>query len=228
MAGHAVRMELHEALYTTRAMRRLSSEPVPHDVIGRILDAGIRAPTGGNAQDWRFVAVTDPDKIGALAPMYREGLAKLFGGHYAKSNAEVRAAVASGNVDARTQQVVRVLNSTEHLAEHFHEVPLLVFGFSQTDQNPGSIWPALWSMCLAARAEGIGSTITTILNMYYAKEAGEILGVPTGEKWFMHGCLPMGYPTGKWGVPSRKPINKVCFHDTWGTPVPFEPPTKAF
>ena len=221
-------MDIHEALYTTRAMRRLAPDPVPSDVIGRILDAGLRAPTGGNAQDWRFVVVTDRAKIEALAPMYKEGLAKLFGGHYAKSNAEVRAKVASGDVDDRTRQVVRVLNSTEHLADHFGDVPLLVFGFSQTNQNPGSIWPALWSMCLAARAEGVGSTITTVLNMFSHDESNDILGVPQGENWIQHGCLPMGYPLGKWGVPSRKPISKVCFHDSWGAPAPYEAPSKAF
>lgn len=221
-------MDIHEALYTTRAMRRLSTEPVPADAIGRILDAGLRAPTGGNAQDWRFVAVTDRAKIEALAAMYRDGLAKLFGGHYAKSNAEVRAAVAAGQDDARTRQVVRVLNSTEHLAEHFHEVPLLMFGFTQTNQNPGSIWPALWSMCLAARAEGVGSTITTILGMFSHDESNGILGVPSGEGWIQHGCLPMGFPLGKWGVPARKPIGKVCFHDNWGAAASFPTPEMLY
>ena len=225
--GHAVAMEIHEALYTTRAMRRLTTEPVPPEVIGRILDAGIRAPSGGNTQDWRFVAVTDRERIAALATLYRDGLARLFDGHYAKSNAEVRAKVAAGDIDARTRQVVKVLNSTEHLAEHFHDVPLLIFGFSQTDQNPGSIWPAMWSMCLAARAEGVGSTITTILNMFHAKAVNEILGVPDGDGWIQHGCLPMGYPTGTWGVPSRKPISKVCFHDTWGSAATFEVPAPS-
>jgi nitroreductase len=218
-------MDIYEALYTTRAMRRLKKEPVPADVVGRILDAGLRAPTGGNAQDWRFVTVTDPDKIAALAEHYRSGLAILFGGHYKASNDAVKQALAEGSTDRRTLQVAKVLNSTEHLAANFHEVPLLVFGYSQTDQNPGSIWPAMWSMCLAARAEGVGSTVTTVLSMYAHDEVNELLGVPADKGWVQHGCLPMGYPLGKWGMPDRKPIEKVVFHNEWGTPATFPTPT---
>jgi nitroreductase len=218
-------MDIYEALYTTRAMRRMTADAVPHDVIGRILDAGLRAPTGGNAQDWRFVAVTDPDKIQALGVHYKAALGRLFEGHYKAANEEVRAAVAAGATDRRVQQVARVLNSSEHLAEHFGEAPLLVFGFSQTAGNPGSVWPALWSMCLAARAEGVGSTVTTVLGTFAADETAQILGIPAGEKWIQHACLPMGYPTGRWGIPDRKPISKVCFHDSWGSPAGFPIPT---
>ena len=221
-------MNVYEALYTTRAMRRMTSDPVPADVIGRILDAGLRAPTGGNAQDWRFMTVTDRTKIEALAVHYKAALGALFQGHYKSANDEVRAAVASGSADRRVQQVARVLNSSEHLAEHFGESPLLVFGFSQTTQSPGSIWPALWSMCLAARAEGVGSTVTTVLGAFAPKETGAILGVPADEKWVQHACIPMGYPSGRWGVPERKPIAKVCFHDTWGSAATFRAPDTAF
>lgn len=219
-------MELYEALYTTRAMRRLRKDPVSDDVLARILDAGIRAPTGGNAQDWRFVAVRDRDVIEALAPHYQRGLGILFGGHYKASNDAIKQALAEGAADRRTLQVARVLNSTEHLAEHFADVPLLVFGFSQTDQNPGSIWPSLWSMCLAARAEGIGSTVTTVLSMYAHDESNEILGVPKDKGWIQHACIPMGYPTGSWGVPDRKPIEKVVFHNQWGTALPVASPPR--
>jgi nitroreductase len=220
-------MELHEALYTTRAMRRLKPDPVPGEVIARIVDAGIRAPTGGNAQDWRFITVTDPALIARIAPHYKSGLEILFGGHYKEANDQVRAAVASGSTDRRTQQVVRVLNSSEHLAEHFGEVPLLIFGFSQSAANPGSIWPALWSMCLAARAEGVGSTVTTVLNMYSHDEVNGMLGVPAGKGWIQHACLPMGYPLGKWGVPDRKPLEKVCFENEWGTTPTFTSPVRS-
>jgi nitroreductase len=221
-------MDIYEALYTTRAMRRLKPDPVPDDVIGRILDAGLRAPTGGNAQDWRFVTVTDRETIAAMADHYRRGLAILFGGHYKASNDAVKQALAEGTTDRRTLQVAKVLNSTEHLAANFQDVPLLVFGFSQTDQNPGSIWPSLWSMCLAARAEGVGSTVTTVLSMYAHDEVNALLGVPEGKGWIQHGCLPMGYPLGRWGMPDRKPISKVVFHNQWGSAAEFptpEPPT---
>ena len=214
---------VQEVLYTTRAMRRLKPDPVPGDVLARVLDAGLRAPSGGNTQDWRFMVVTDREKIAAIAEHYQAGLSKLFEGHYKEANEATRAALAANAADARAAQMGRVLNSSEHLAAHFGDVPVLVFGFLSGTGNPGSIWPALWSMCLAARAEGVGSTVTTILEMFSAREVDEILGVPSGSGFTRHACLPMGYPTGKWGVPSRKPVSKVVYHDTWGAAPVFAP-----
>lgn len=217
-------MDISEALYTTRAMRRLTLDPVPEDAMARIIDAGLRAPSGGNVQDWRFMTVTDKDVIGQLGVLYKDALGQLFGGHYKETNDQVRAALAAGTEDRRIKQVARVLDSSEHLAEHFGEVPLLVFGFNQSKDNPGSIWPALWSMCLAARAEGIGSTVTTVLGSFYPKETAEILGVPTEKGWIQHACLPMGIPTGRWGVPDRKPLEKVVSHNRWGNIPPYSTP----
>ena len=54
-------MDVFEALYTTRAMRRVKEDPIPEDVIKSILDSAIRAPSGSNRQDWKFVVVTDKD-----------------------------------------------------------------------------------------------------------------------------------------------------------------------
>ena len=70
-------MELHEALYTTRAMRRVKPDPIPDEVVARIMDAAIRAPSGGNQQRWRFVLVTSPETKATLAGWYREGLTEL-------------------------------------------------------------------------------------------------------------------------------------------------------
>ena len=64
-------MDVYEALYTTRAMRRVKPDPIPHDVQARILDAAVRAPTGGNAQEWRFLLVDDPGVKARLGPLYR-------------------------------------------------------------------------------------------------------------------------------------------------------------
>ena len=71
-------MELHEALYTTRAMRRVRKDPIPHDVQARILDAAIRAPSGGNQQNWRFLLLDDPAKKAALAPLYQHAMGELW------------------------------------------------------------------------------------------------------------------------------------------------------
>lgn len=211
-------MDVFEALYTTRAMRRLKPDPIPDDVVASILDAGIRAPSGGNTQGWRFLTVTDKDTIGQLATLYQQGWDLLTKTVYA--NAGSAAPDAAG---------ARVRSSAQHLADHWAEVPLLVFGFT-VGALPGaaniasgaSIYPALWSMCLAARAHGIGSTLTTILNGF--PEALRILGVPEDSRFVMAGCLPMGYPTGKWGVAERKPVTHITYAEQWGEHPTWEPP----
>jgi nitroreductase len=218
-------MDVFEALYTTRAMRRLKAEPVPDDVIARIIDAGIRAPSGGNAQAWRFMAVTDPDVIGRLAPLYKNGLAELYKTVYADATAAAASAPAN---DRRAASVARVQSSAQWLADHFAEVPLLIIGFAVGGQAAaGSMYPALWSMCLAARAFGIGSTLTTLLNMAPA-ETNEILGVPSDAGYEMVACLPMGYPTGKWGIAERKPAEKVTYVNRWGERPSWTAPEVAF
>jgi nitroreductase len=78
---------------------------------------------------------------------------------------------------------------------------------------------------LAARAEGIGSTLTGVLQTYYADEVFEILGVPTDEGWYLHGVVPMGYPTGRWGVAPRKPVDEVAARNSWSGALGFTVPT---
>src|SRR6476620_4588570 len=152
-------MELREALYTTRAMRRVKDEPIPEDVQARILDAAIRAPSGGNAQGWRFLVVDDKDVIGRLAPLYKDGIDSLWTGHYAKQ-------VAWANEDPDDPEraaFLRVQRSAQWAAENFSTYPLLLLGFAQHDPTGGSISPALWNAQLAARGEGVGSALTSVL-----------------------------------------------------------------
>ena len=84
-------MDVHEALYTTRAMRRVKPEPIPEDVQQRILDAAIRAPSGGNAQNWRFLLVDDQKVMDQIGPIYRRCLALLWETIYADQIAQVKA-----------------------------------------------------------------------------------------------------------------------------------------
>src|SRR5271170_1185196 len=71
-------MDLYEALYTTRAMRRVKPDPIPDDVQAKILDAAVRAPSGGNQQNWRFLLLDDPEKKTALAPLYQHAMGQLW------------------------------------------------------------------------------------------------------------------------------------------------------
>jgi nitroreductase len=195
-------MDIYEALYTTRAMRRLKPDPIPYDVQARILDAAIHAPHIG--EGWRFILVDDAEIKSQLAPLYRQGMERLAG-------APIEILAEQSKADT---QMGRMLRSGLHLVHHFAEVPLLLIGFGRTKDGSG-VYPALWSAMLAARAEGIGSTLTGFLQTYFANEVMDILSVPKDAGWYMHGVVTMGYPTGKWGVGARKPVHEVAARNSW-------------
>ena len=213
-------MDVFEALYTTRAMRRCKPDPIPIDVQERILDAAIRAPTGGNAQNWRFLLVESMDVKAQLGPVYRDCLGKLWATIY-------RDRVATSNAnpdDPESRQFLTMQRSAQHLADHFEEYPLLLFSFVLADPTGGSIFPATWSAMLAARAHGVGSALTSAF-MFQPDSVLSILGVPEGESWLFSSCVTFGYPTGNWGVAPRRPVHEVSYRDQWGAPVGFEVPT---
>ena len=210
-------MDIFEALYTTRAMRRVRPDPVPMEVQAAILDAAVRAPTGGNTQGWRFLLVDDPGLIGRIAPLYRHAISELWTTLYADRVEAARAAPG----DPESVQWEKVRASADWLADHFAEVPLFLFAFVQADPTGGSIYPAVWSAQLAARSFGVGSSITAVLGFWHPDETFEILGVPTDEQWVMACCVSFGYPTGRWGVARRRPVHEVAYRNRWGAPVGF-------
>jgi len=205
-------VDLFEALYTTRAMRRVRADPVPADAQARILDAAIRAPSGGNQQNWRFMLVDDPLVKAALGPLYRDSMEQLWSTIYAPQ----LAAAAADPESPETVQFQKVQRSAQWLADHFEDVPLFLFPFCQHDPTGGSIYPAVWSAMLAARAEGIGSCLTVVLGVFHLAETMEILGVPTDRGWVLSGCVSFGYPTGRWGVAPRRPVHEVTYRNRWG------------
>jgi len=210
--------DVREVLYTTRAMRRVRPDPVPYDVQQRILDAAIRAPSGGNMQAWRFLLVDDADVKAGLAPLYRDSISRLWATIYADRIAAAHASPDSPD----SRDTLRMQASAQHLADHFEEVPLFLFGFVMMDPNGGSIFPAVWSAMLAASAEGVGSALTSVLGLFHGAEALEVLGVPADEGWQMSCCVSFGYPTGRWGLAVRRPVHEVSFRNRWGAPVGFE------
>ncbi|MEU0935121.1 nitroreductase family protein [Embleya sp. NPDC005971] len=213
-------MELHEALYTTRAMRRVAPDPIQYDVQARILDAAVRAPSGGNTQGWRFLLVDDPGVKGRLGPLYRDAMDSLWKTLYAP-----RVAAAEADPDsAESRSFVRVRRSSQWLADNFEQVPLFMFGFARHDPTGGSIFPAVWSAMLAARAEGVGSALTAVLGISHRDAVLEVLGVPPGEGWHMACCVSFGYPTGTWGVAPRTSAHEVAYRNTWGASIGFEVP----
>ena len=198
-------MELHEAMYSLRAMRRLKTDPVPEELIWKVLDAAIRAPSGGNRQPWNFIVVTDPEKKQKIAAWYLDGWNKMYG-------------AAQGALQAEGDQA-RTLRSADHLANHLAEAPVFIIptvrasGVAAVSGMGSSIFPAVQNLMLAARAEGLGTTLTTLHKAHEA-EVKELLGVPEGVETM---CLiPMGWPKGKFGAGPRLPVEKVTYWDGWG------------
>lgn len=212
-------MDVYEALYTTRAMRRVKPDAIPQEVQARILDAAIRAPSGGNGQGWRFMLIDDAQIIAQLAPLYKKCMDAMFETVYGE---RLKAANADPE-HADNVEFLKMYRSASYMGDHFASYPLLLLAFSQGDRSGSSIYPAVWNAMLAARAEGVGSAITSLI-IGEREKMYEVLGIPTDEGWNFDCLVPMGYPTGRWGVAPRRPVHEVAYKNQWGSSLGFEIP----
>lgn len=216
-------MDIREALYTTRMMRRLRPDPIPLDTQARILDAAVRAPNGGNTQRWHFVAVEDPALIRQFSHLFRQAR-DLEYAKFGNGAGPMVATAPGADVAAHAETMRRMKGSGNYLADHFEEVPLLLFVYAIDDLGGANIYPAIWSALLAARAEGVGGVMTMVLRNF-ENRVNEILGVPVGEGWKMSAMLALGYPLGKWGVAAdRRPVHEVSSRNHWDDPFGVEVP----
>jgi nitroreductase len=199
---------LFDAIRTTRAMRRLKPDAVPDELIREILEAAICAPSGGDSQHWRFIVVKNPEIKKQLQVRYKKAFEDL----------KERFHAAPPPPGKSADQKQRMLAARDHLTEHFHEGPVLIVCCLYGDSGSGvaagaSIYPAVQNMLLAARALGLGATLTT-RHLLYEKEVNELLGLPDGAHTFA--IVPIGYPLGRYGGLSRMPVDQVTFLDQWG------------
>jgi len=212
-------MDVYEAVYTTRAMRRLKPDPVPSDLLPKLFDAAIRGPNSGNTQLFRFITVTEPAMKAEIQGIYRECLTELNETRYA--GAQEKGAHGDPN-DPDVQLTIKIDKSAQWLANNLHTAPMLIFVFGKQGGET-STFPCLWNLCLAARAEGLGTSVTTLLKLQKERVEG-LLGMPKDSIWNMHAMVPIGYPIGRWGVPNRRPAEEAVFSETWGQPVDWEVP----
>ncbi len=201
-------MDLYEALYTTRAMRRVSSDPIPDEVVRSMLDAAIRSPSGGNSQNWRWLTVADRSTVHELGELYSEAWIEL--------NETMYRGVREAAQSRGDQTTLRMLGSSQWLADNFAKVPLVVLPFHRNDPSGASIYPAVWSLMLAARGKGVGATLTTVLGMFKGTEVAELLGVPLDKGWQNAAAITCGYPLGRWGLAKRAPVQDVVYEEHWG------------
>jgi nitroreductase len=189
-----------ELLSTTRTVRkRLDlTRPVERELLEECLDLAFQAPTGGNLQGWHFVLVTEPSRKKALADLYQKSK---------RENDPL-------SVPPENQ---RIMNASAYLAEHLHQVPVLVIPciegrtenipFLQQAVTWGSILPATWSFMLAARARGLG-TAWTSLHLAYEREAAAVLGIPY-EKLMQVALIPVAHTIGTEFKPGPRILRDV-------------------
>ena len=200
-------MPLGEAIYSLRAIRRVRPDPIPDADLQLILDAAIHAPNGGYAQPWRFLVLRDPDVRARFAALYREAW-------WAKR----RDQGIRGPEDIPSHD--RVAQAAMRLADEFGTAPVVVVvcATARGAGAMGSVIPAVQNLLLAARALGIGGTITT-LHAVVEERVHALLGIPAAAQIVY--CLPLGYPQGRFGPTTRKPLAEVCAFDSWDGSVPW-------
>ena len=223
---------LFEAIYSARAIRRLKPDPVPEELITAILDAAIRAPSGGDAQNWAFIVVRDPDQRRQLGAIYRK----------ASDIASAMYAARGRPPHLTEEQFRRLMSSGSFLWDHLAEAPVILVPCQTAPKIPppealpadvrarhldeqryverirgASIYPAVQNIILACRAFGLGTVITTN-HIRCEDEVKAVLGLPPEVSTYA--LMPIGYPEGKFGPLARRPVGEVTYADRWGTAWP--------
>jgi nitroreductase len=223
---------LFEAIYSARSLRRLKPDPVPDELISRVLDAAIRAPSGGNAQNWAFVVVRDAGQRRKLGAIYRK----------ASDIAEAIYAARGRPPHLTERQFARMLAAGKYLWDHVGEAPVIVIPCARRPVLPArdslppdiaarwddevayadrirgaSIYPAVQNIILACRALGLGTVITTN-HIRCEDEVKALLSIPDDVSSFA--LMPIGWPIDKFGPLTRCPLAEVVHADRWGAAWP--------
>lgn len=212
-----INLSVDEVLTTTRSVRKRLDfdKPVSRDVLRECLELALQAPTGSNAQGWQWVFVEDAEKKKAIADVY---LANARGYLSAPG-----AAYPDG--DTRGERMGAVRDSATYLAEHMHEAPVLLIPWleGRPDKSPlggvsfwASLFPAVWSFCLALRSRGLGSCWTTLhLLRDGEQQVADIVGIPR-DRYSQGGLFPIAYTKGTDFRPAKRlPAEQVTHWNSW-------------
>ncbi len=208
-----------ESIMTTRAIRRFTADPVTDDELRTCLRAAQQAPSGGNVQPQQYLVVTDPAGKAAVAGWYRNAFDRYESSLPDPTEFRDEAQAASWR---------RTRDASRHLADHLADAPALVLflqplipwtprdaeGEMDIGRLDASVYPAVQNFCLAARALGLGTALTTVIRIHTAEVLAE-LGVPEG-RFEIAALVPVGRPQGSFGVAPRKPADAVTHWDRWG------------
>jgi len=206
-------MPIGQAMETQRAIRRLKPDPVDDDLVLRLIELALKAPSGKNAQNWEFIVVKDSQVKARLGRQNRvaftvfDRIGKLF-----------------FREDPKMQKIMR---SVRWQAQHFEEIPVIVvaclkglrplFPAILVSSYYGSVYPSVQNLLLAARAVNLGAALIT-LPLWNHFAARRILGLP----WNVSPCamIPLGWPRGRYGPTTRKCLNEVVSIDRYGQRLP--------
>lgn len=213
-------LDVFEAMRTTRAVRKLRPDPIPDEVLARVLEAATWAPSGGNRQPWRIVAVRSPETKRALQQLYITPW---------RSYSDAQHKALEPLPESSRARGTRSLAAADYLADHLHEAPvILVFCFDPkllaiTDAKLGrpsivggaSVYPAVQNLLLACRTHGLGCVLTTLLCQAEA-QVRPLIGLP--DDWGTAAFVPIGYPVGSGhGAPvSRQPVSEMVYAERFG------------
>jgi nitroreductase len=197
-----------------RAMRRLKPDSVPDDLLWKVLEAGVQAPSGMNSQPWAFVVIRDAERKQWFAERYAAGIRSRFGDFEVPTEDD--------------SPFARQARALSYQVEHMHEFPVLLLVCGKRDwpfkvpehervglapPNYGAVYPCVQNILLACRAVGLGAALTT-MHQVFEDELHAHFEIPTDYGVIV--TMPIGWPLGKFGPVTRKPAREVTYFDRWG------------
>ncbi len=210
-------MPLGEAMMTQRALRRVLPDPVDDAVVLKCIELALRAPTGNDGQNWEFIVVKDRRVKEKLAKRYRQAW-------------KIQRGVLLRRAVARDESMAKIVRAIQWQVDHFTEIPVLVVACLRLGAREGrlpfvrmphaaesgywgSIYPSVQNLLLAARAMGLGASLIT-LPLWNQASARRALNLPHA----VTPCciVPLGWPRGRYGPTTRKPVEQVVHRDAYG------------
>lgn len=200
-------MPLGEAIFSQRSIRRFRPDPITTDDLRLILEAAVKAPSGGNRQPARFLVLNDPEVIRQFGALYHEAW-------WAKRRDENRPWTRREEIPPEDRGNM----AAARLADEIKDAPCIILALTTSKGQASSVIPSVQNLMLAARALGIGSVPTTLHPQVLERVYG-LLGIPPEMEF--HLCIPLGYPRGRFGPTRRREAAEVAYLNHWGAPVPW-------
>ena len=197
-------MSLGEAMFTQRAIRKLKPDPISDEDLKLVLDAASKAPNSGNEQQARFLVLRNRQAIRDFGELYREAW-------WAKRADE---GLGPDTVPKENKRY----KAPMQLADEIKHAPVIILACC-TPPRGNSVFPAVQNLMLAARALGIGSTLT-VLHPKVMERVNARFKIP--EEMEVHCCIPLGYPRGRFGLTERRPVAETTYYDEWNNPPPWK------